>query len=103
MRQDCNALTMAKFRRDPQKSWHASAGDQENGRCRQSMLPRTLRWLFQDRSSVWGRSQLSRATCVESGKSWRKRVWVEHTGDIRDAARRFWRPGESPDPMRFRM
>jgi len=41
------SLTMAKSRRDPEKSWHASAGDQENVRCRQSMLPPTLRWLFQ--------------------------------------------------------
>jgi len=38
---------MAKFRRDPEKSWHASAGDQECVCCRQSMLPPTLRWLFQ--------------------------------------------------------
>jgi len=34
---------------------------------------------------------------------WRKRVWVEHTGDRKPAARRFWRPGRSPDRMRFRI
>jgi len=29
-------------------------------------------------------------------------VRVERTIDIEDANRRFWRPGESPDPLRFR-
>jgi len=47
MRQDWNHSPWRSPAEIPEKSWHASAGDQENVRCRQSMLPPTLRWLFQ--------------------------------------------------------
>jgi len=38
-----------------------------------------------------------------SALDWRKRVRVERTGDIRDATRRFWRPGSPPGLIRFRI